>query len=486
MVLSNEVISEFVKVTKNDAPKKNESIVYATVVKSDGSTYVKFDGSDLLTPVISTTNVADKERVTVMIKNHTAIVTGNITSPSARTAEVEDVGGELAKAKILIADKVSTAELNAQIGRIDKLESDFAVIGDLEANNVNITGELTAVKADIKDLRSNNVTIDGKITAVEGDIDKLEANDILVGNKLTAAEAEISNLKTDKLSSTDADIKYANIEFANIGEAALRKIYADSGLIRDIIISEGSITGRLVGVTIKGDFIEGGTVVADKLVVKGSDGLYYKLNTDGESVETEQTEYNSLNGSIITAKSITATKISVDDLVAFDATIGGFNITDSAIYSGTKESIDNSTRGMYLGKDGQVAFGDTINHLKYYKDDDGNYKLVITASEIYMASGRSIEEIETKLDGAELAVESAQNAANEATEMFERYIRHNAEGLHIGDNQTSDELLLQSAMLHFILDGKPVSTIAPDYHRFGSMEIRTPVVGGIVIQAVSR
>ena len=65
------------------------------------------------------------------------------------------------------------------------------------------------------------------------------------------------------------------------------------------------------------------------MVVKGSDGLYYKLNTDGSTVESEQTEYNSLNGSVITAKSITATKISVDDLVAFGATIGGFNITKS-------------------------------------------------------------------------------------------------------------------------------------------------------------
>ena len=80
----------------------------------------------------------------------------------------------------------------------------------------------------------------------------------------------------------------------------------------------------MVGVTIKGDLIEGNTIKADKLVVKGSDGLYYKLNVSAETVETEQTDQNSLNGSIITAKSITATKISVEDLVAFDATIGGF------------------------------------------------------------------------------------------------------------------------------------------------------------------
>lgn len=38
--------------------------------------------------------------------------------------------------------------------------------------------------------------------------------------------------------------------------------------------------------------------------------------------------------------------------------------------------------------------------------------------------------------------------------------------------------------LYFVIGGSRVSTIAPDYHRFGNMEIRTPSVGGIVIQAV--
>ena len=101
-----------------------------------------------------------------------------------------------------------------------------------------------------------------------------------------------------------------------------------------------------MGVTIKGELIEGGTVVADKLVVQGEDGLYYKLNTDGVSITAEQTEYNSLNGSVITAKSVTAEKISVSDLVAFGADIGGFHITTDAIYSGVKESVDNTTRGV--------------------------------------------------------------------------------------------------------------------------------------------
>ena len=129
------------------------------------------------------------------------------------------------------------------------------------------------------------------------------------------------------------------------------------------------------------------------ILVKGEDGLYYKLNFDGETVESEQTEYNSLNGSIITAKSITASKISVTDLVAFDATIGGFKITDSSIYSGVKSTADNTTRGIYLDKEGQLSVGDSSNFLRYFKDKEGQYHLELSASSIRLAAtGEAIDE----------------------------------------------------------------------------------------------
>lgn len=128
-------------------------------------------------------------------------------------------------------------------------------------------------------------------------------------------------------------------------------------------------------------------------IPQGEDGLYYKLNTDGATVEKEQTDYNSLNGQVIQAKSVTAEKISVNDLVAFDATIAGFSITDSALYSGAKASATNGTRGIYLGKDGQVSFGDGQNYIMYFKDTDGSWKLAISANSITFSSGRNIEDV---------------------------------------------------------------------------------------------
>ena len=426
MSLSNELISQFAKLAvKKDDNKPSETTVFGTIVEYDGGKYLKIDGSDRLTPISSTTNVKPDDRVTAIIKNHSLIVTGNLSSPSVGNKEVEEIGDKISEFEIIVAGKVDTIELNAVSGRIDKLVTENATIKDtlnansadiknlkadnltvqdtlsaneadikdLQAENVEITNKLSAVDADVESLQADNVLIRKSLTANEADISDLEAENVEIKKNLTAANAEIERLETDKLSAETASLKYANIDFTNIGKAAMEYLYAQSGLIKDVIVDNGTITGHLVGVTISGDLIEGNTIVAEKLVIKGSDGLYYKLNTNGVITEAEQTDQNSLNGSIIKAKSITATKISVEDLVAFGATIGGFHITDNSIYSGVKESVGNTTRGIYLDKTGQIAFGDENNFVKFYKDANGLYKLAISADQLmFGGNNRNVEQ----------------------------------------------------------------------------------------------
>jgi hypothetical protein len=95
MHLDAGLISQFVKATNDDKPVKREEIVYGTVVVYDGKKYVKMDGSELLTPISATTKVEDDERVIVTIKDHSAIVTGNLTSPSASNHDVEIIGTKI-------------------------------------------------------------------------------------------------------------------------------------------------------------------------------------------------------------------------------------------------------------------------------------------------------------------------------------------------------------------------------------------------------
>lgn len=368
MDLSNNLISKFIEVMSPRETKNTGSVMYGTVEKRNDEVMVKLDGSELLTPVSTTADVINKERVMVMIQNHTATIVGNASSPSARSDDVNEL-------KEIVADKVSTSDLEAERARISVLEAD-------------------------------NVTINQTLTAYDADIKQLTADNVIINQTLTAQSADILNLKTDKLDAETAELKYANIDFSNIGEAAMKYLYSESGLIKDIVIDHGSITGELVGVTISGDLIKGNTIVADKLVVKGEDGLYYKLNTDGNTIEKEQTDFNSLNGSVIKAKSITATKISVDDLVAFGATIGGFHISKDAIFSGVKESVLNTTRGIYLDNSGQISFGDSANYIRYFKEQNGKFKLDIAVESLSIKSSDgtdvdisdTIDEIKNDID----------------------------------------------------------------------------------------
>ena len=97
MKLPKKLVSEFVKVTNTNTKIKPETTVYGTIVKNGESTYAQLDGSEILTPVSSTTDTQDGDRVTILIKNHTATVTGNLTSPSARTDDVQTMTDDASK-----------------------------------------------------------------------------------------------------------------------------------------------------------------------------------------------------------------------------------------------------------------------------------------------------------------------------------------------------------------------------------------------------
>ena len=418
MSLSTDLLSQFAKVTNDKSKKKEETVVYGTAVEYNGSIYVKFDGSDLVTPMKSTADAKPGDRVRVTIKNHTATATGNLSSPSARTDDLKEVAANVTKVNELVAKKVDAEILTANIATIESLIADEATIADLKAKKANIndlvTDNINAKVAEVEALQAQYAKIEDlnaeTLNATNATIYNLRATyadfEEATTKKLSAVDASIDNLETKKLSAADADIKYANIDFTNIGKAAMEYFYATSGLIKDVTVGDQKITGHLIGVTISGDLIEGNTIVAEKLVIKGDNGLYYKLNTDGIKTETEQTDYNSINGTIIKAKSVTATKISVNDLVAFGATIGGFVITDNSIHSGVKESVDNTTKGIYLDNQGQIAFGDGTNFVKYYKDAEGNYRLAISAESITFGIsdkkdvGTAIDDIQQKANSA--------------------------------------------------------------------------------------
>lgn len=358
MGLSNDLISQFVKATKDTPKQSKETTVYGTVkIGPDNSEYVQLDGSNVLTPVSSTVSVKNGDRVLVMIKNHTATITGNLDDNAARLGLVTNKKGEPIKLDV------------------ERLTADHATIN----------GYLFANVGEFNEFEAKNVTIYGLLSAANVNIDTLKANVLNV----KIGEIEYANI-TEALTATNATIfnlnsTYADINFANITDAAIQNLYSKSGFIKDITVEEGVFTGELTGVTISGDLIKANTLVANALVIQGADGLYYRLNAGVDGVTEAQLateEYQTkLHGSNIIAKTIVAGDIKVSDLNAFGATIGGFNISTDAIYTAGKATIDSEAQGLYLGSDGQIWFGDAQHYIKYH-DKDGEREIDISASSL--------------------------------------------------------------------------------------------------------
>lgn len=442
MALSKDLINQFVKLTTPEQ-QPTETTVNGTYKKVGNVEYVQIDGSDILTPVESTVTADNDDRVQVLIKNHKAIITGNITSPSARHKDVSTIKDEVDKFgntikqmdntitqqnnsiiqidnnlkqvnnTILQHDNTINQQGNAILqlnNAIEQQGNDITQIGnkiDQQGDQItSLNNTVTAQGNTINQFdnritqQDNTITQQGNIITEQGNKINMFDSDIQILNSAFKIKdgvlTGLSEIIVEELETNSLNAKYANIDFTNINYAAIEKVFSESGIIKDLIVSEGKITGELVGVTIKGDLIEGNTIKADKLVVKGENGLYYKLNMDslGEPTVSKDEKYqNGLDGSVIIAKSIVAEKVAVDDLVAFGATIGGFNIDTHSIFSGAKSSINNTTRGIYMDDQGQINIGDSNNFFKYFKDSDGAYKLIISAGSIELGgSGKTVED----------------------------------------------------------------------------------------------
>lgn len=443
MALSQELITQFAKLVDNVDEKDKGETIRGTYQKIGDIEYVRLDGSDILTPVNSTVEAENGERVQVLIKDHFATITGNISSPAARSKSVQDLadtvdeygntiqqmdntiiqqGNSIVQMNNTINQHDTTINqhdtlINQQGDKIVSIDNTVIAQGNsIEANHNSIIAQgnqidsmnntitqhgnnINSINNTIQQYdnritqNSNTITQQGNnITEMNSDITILNSAFIIKDGVITGLSgAVVDNLETNNLNA-----HYAQIDFANIKMEAVGKLFSDSGIIKDLIVGDQSITGELVGVTIKGDLIEANSLKADRLVVRGEDGLYYKLNIDSlgqATVDSDPKYQNGLDGSVIVANSIVAEKIAVDDLVAFGATIGGFDIDTHSLHTHSKNSIDSPISGTFMDDSGQLVFGDGSNFIKYFKDTNNQWKLVIRANQISMgSSSKTIQE----------------------------------------------------------------------------------------------
>lgn len=483
MGLSKELISRFVKSTNDKVDIKKETITYGTIAADGNGVYI--DGSDTITPISKTADVKANDRVIVMIKNHAATIIGNLTAPSAGlvsiNAAVENMVSESINTKTAeITEKLSAAEadiddLQADRATInEKLSAAEADIRDLKANSGDIT-ELTSRFATIENLDATNTYIHNlegtyaafiqttteELTAIDGRIDTLESNSItttyLQSNYLTANEIESTYVTATKLASeyvktTTLESNYAKADLANVEKADIGTLLANIGLITSATITDGHVTGYLDSVQINANDITAGTLTVDRLVISGTDkSIIYALNNAGGLTSTE---VNTINGDVITKRTIaadhiiagtitanelhsssvtsdkiaagavTSGKISVNSLESIVAKIGSFSI-NNALYTNNHSAYNSAVSGVYIGSD-YISLG---NGGKTWGKADGSVsigsgaitydatknELNINASSIKMAS-KSLA-LKTDIDAVNSKFEHDQLVINGGGEL---------------------------------------------------------------------
>ena len=100
MPLPTKVVSDFVKATNDNRQRETETTIEGTIEVDGANAYVKLDGSKTSIPIrtgSTTTDIKNGDRVTVMIKNHTATVTGNLSKPSAQKDDLTNVEQQVAE-----------------------------------------------------------------------------------------------------------------------------------------------------------------------------------------------------------------------------------------------------------------------------------------------------------------------------------------------------------------------------------------------------
>lgn len=376
MALSKNLISDFVKATTDDKKTAEETTLYGTIVEYNGRKYVRLDGSDMLTPYTATVAAKAGERVRVSVGKHSATVTGNVSSPAARTGDVEELGQKVDTFDAVVANKATIKDLEVERARVD----------DLVADNVVIKKQLTADSAEIKDLKADNVDIKGKLTARDAEIDNLKANkidaDVVSANyatiksleatqasvkELSANKANITDLtaatgRIDKLESKDIETDKliagkANIDLANVNNAWINKGVLKDGSIGSAAIHEGAVTNAKIAdatieaakiKSINADSIVAGTIKTERLIITGPDGQ--------DSIVKAINIANGVSEAEVNGQKIQAASIDVVDLSAFQAKIAQFDMSQNAIYSG-KLAINDPTSGVYISTTG-LGLGD--------------------------------------------------------------------------------------------------------------------------------
>lgn len=352
----------------------------------------------------------------------------SVSSPTYSTSSnMYDAKGNLKATRIAGLD---SKIIKATTGHFDSLTAETAEFDTLLAAFLEAVN-LVANKIDASTIKAGTITSD-----------KLEAN-VLDAVALEAFTAKIESLKaeditTDRLAAALAAFTVITAGTASFDRATVQHLVAqalnlefgtaEQVFIKNLAVEYAQMVGAAIG----------------ELCIKASDGNYYLLDVgaDGTVTATKAT---------VTEDEITAGETS-EGKVILETDITAANLNTTNLFS--TYALINKIDAARIDVDQLFAREAFINLLRT-SNIIGDKSITMIAQEI-------------------------EDAVSKDT--FDRVIRIDGEGLHVGDNKTSSEVLIDTNSVNVVMSGQKYSQFAANYVQFGIYQLRKSADGGLVFK----
>ena len=229
MSLSSDLASQFAKVTNDSSRNTNGTKLYGTITMLGEVPYVKLDGTEELTPVSRTVEVAEGDRVEVMIANHSATVTGNLTDPSIGIMRAGNLESKITQTAEQIQLQVSDLEkkLDSKItqtateirSEVSDLDGRFSenittvengIRNDMANSLASMSDTLTGLSNDLtglgEDLTGLEESTNSSISTINASIESITLNVSNLDSKITQTAAEIRSEVSAEVTDLNATI----------------------------------------------------------------------------------------------------------------------------------------------------------------------------------------------------------------------------------------------------------------------------------------
>ena len=357
-------------------------------------------------------------------------------SPSITSWQISGLNG----AK-LTPGSISSKQMGSDCIVTRHIQAESIVTDSLAAQSV--TAEKIAAGA-VDAMSINAITAHiNEITAETIDTDALSAS-IAKLLRVVSEDIQTGRLTTDTLSAVTAGIvtltaKVGSFDLETVTNLVSQALVLQKGLANTMTITNLAVTSaNLLNATI------------GKLVLLGDDGLYYEVGVG-------------TNGTIRTAE-YQPTQQEIDDGVTTD---GRAIVTD--------ETINAQTISGETVMANEALFSSVLTAALNAGQITANEALIASASipMLYVTSVKALGDI--------IDISANQSITMMAGEL-NRMIRLDSEGLHVGELESTAEVLIDPESVNVVLNGTRYSRFAGNYVQFGNYQLRRSSDGGLVFK----